>query len=364
MAPLPTLLTSTISKLLPRPAPRYGAIVPRRPVERVIVFARLPNPTFDYYCAARMAAPGMPSSQVVDIRGDMPSPADASGAFIIICRYLSGAALRWIENNEGQLAGVAYFTDDDVSTFVLSHDAKPGYRFFLFSLAIWPLRRLNRVLDMLYVSTPALAEVFAEAKPVLLPPAPPTSVFESLDSSGSRPSRLTIVFHAKAVHDTEHAFLAPILREVLRRRPNIALEISGDERSLSHWKGFPAVTIVPEIPWPDYVKKTGRIGADIVLVPLLDSPANANRSDTKRIDVARMGAAGIFSTSRAYGEADSSDELIVPNDAALWTDAILSLIDDERRRAKAAAATRIKVEAMARRAAAGFPLLTIPVPGS
>ena len=329
--------------------------MPRRPVERIIVFARLPNPSFDYYCAARMLASGAPPATVVDIRGAMPEPDQARGAFVIICRYISGSALGWIERNEASLAGVAYFTDDDVSTFVLSSDAKLGYRFFLFSLALWPLRRLNKVLDRLYVSTPALAEAFAEASPFVLPPAPPKSMWASRDRHKDPAKPLTILFHAKAIHDTEHAFLAPILREVMARRPGLAVEISGDERSLVHWQGLSGVTITPEIPWPAYVETTRLDGADIVLVPLLASPANANRSDTKRIDIARMGAAGIFSASRAYGDADGSGEIILPNDPARWIAAIIGLIDDGEQRARAAAATLQKVEAMTVRAEPGFP---------
>ncbi len=99
-------------------------------------------------------------------------------------------------------------------------------------------------------------------------------------------------------------------------------------------------------------------------MPLLRSRANRARAGTKRIDVARLGGAGVFSASPAYGSGEGSDEVIIPNRRRLWIAAILTLIDDAEARAKAAAATRRAVEAMAAEAARGIPELVARATGS
>ena len=211
-------LRDRAQRFLPVPSLAPDARVPRRDIRRIIVFARVPNPTFDYYLKARMAAIGNVPCSFVDIREMAAGDPDPEGAFVIICRYMSRDLINWIERNRVRLAGVGYFTDDDVSGFVSSGDADLGYRFFLFWLGLWPLRRLNRVLDILWVSTPALANRFAEAKPVLMPPAPPAE-FWLHDGSRDPTEPVKIVFHSKAIHETEHRFLVPVVKEVLARRP-------------------------------------------------------------------------------------------------------------------------------------------------
>lgn len=348
-------LADRLSDLLPRPRLRPDAGI-RLPIERIIVFARLPNPTFDYYFAARMNRGGQPPACLIDIRDPAIDQADPKGAFVIICRYTSALVLDWIERYRPALAGVSYFTDDDVSAFVASNDANLGYRLFLFGLGIWPLRRLSRQLDALYVSTPALATVFAEARPIMLPPAPPSEFWQSAPKAPGAP--LKIVFHAKAVHETEHRFLAPILAQVATMRPNVEIEISAEGRSVAHWRGIARVSLVSEVPWLDYVKATRETGADIGLVPLMPSRVNGTRADTKRIDMARFGAAGVFSACPTYGEAGSSEECIIANEPKAWLETILRLIDEPETRARAAQATLARVQAMSARAFDGFPGLS------
>ena len=96
----------------------------------------------------------------------------------------------------------------------------------------------------------------------------------------------------------------------MRAAPAVVVEISAAGRSLAHWRGMPGVTIIDEVPWPVYVERSRSVGADIVLVPLLSTPVNDLRADTKRIDVARFGAAGLFSKSATYGYAAEGDEML------------------------------------------------------
>lgn len=61
MTDLRERLALWIERKLPRPKLRPGATGrPRGTVKRIIVFGRMPNPTFDYYFAPRLDAPGNP----------------------------------------------------------------------------------------------------------------------------------------------------------------------------------------------------------------------------------------------------------------------------------------------------------------
>ena len=351
-------LDAVLGAALPKPAIRRSPRRTQHQVRQVIVVARLPNPTFDYYLAARMVAPNMPPCRLVELRDAPLGDIDPDGAFIVVCRYMTIDLVRWIERNDERLAGVAYFTDDDVSAFVASGDAGLGYRLFLFWLALWPLRRLNRVLDQLWVSTPALARVFAHAHPTVLPPAPPDALWMPRSATRGGEERCRLVFHAKAIHETEHEFLVPVIREVLRLRPRIEVEINAEGRTLRHWQGLQGVTLVDEVPWPFYIEQTRDRGADIILVPLMPTRVNGARADTKRIDVSRAGAAGVFSRCETYGFESDEGEMLLDNDASAWIAAIIALIDDPALRARTAEATRIRVAVMSARAAQGLPGLS------
>lgn len=299
----------------------------------------------------------MPDHQFLDIRDSEPADIDADGAFVILCRYASAATLRWIEREHPRLAGVGLFLDDDIPAVITGRDADMGYRLFLLFRAILPLRRLNRHLDIVWASTPLLAERLSAAKARILPPSPPEALWNVPHPAGNRvSSETTIGYHASAVHVEEHAFLAPIIREVLAARPAARFEVFAGRKAAGLWKGMERVTLRRPVSWPAYLAETSGRRMDIMLVPVASSSVNDCRSATKRIDVARAGAAGIFSLSPAYGEADGSGEILLPYDRTVWQNAILELIDDADKRAAAAIATRMRVAAMTRLAENGLDL--------
>lgn len=358
-------IAGAVARRLPRPTARAASTRADRPIDRIVVFARLPNPTVDYYLAARLAAPGMPPARVVDIRDrEAIDGLEAAGTFVLVCRYASRRALAWIDRHGPDLAGVGVFTDDDIGAVVTGADATLGYRLFLWHRALAPLARLNRHVDHVWTATPALAEAIGGDGIAVLPPAPPPEIWQGDAAPRAEGAPLRIAYHATGIHLREHRFLVPVLTEVLRLRPDVVAEVTADDRARDLWKGLDRVAIVAPTSWPAYLERSRRERADIVVVPLLRSRANRARAGTKRIDVARLGAAGVFSASPAYGSGEGSDEVIIPNRRRLWIAAILTLIDDLEARARAAAATRRAVEAMAAEAARGIPELVARATGS
>ncbi|MEI2298692.1 hypothetical protein [Ensifer sp. MJa1] len=353
-----------IERRLPQPRLRESATGrPRRPVKRIIVFGRIPNPTFDYYLAARLEASDMPPYEVADIRGSKVPTLDADGAFVVICRYASRAVLRWIESNARRLSGVGLFLDDDIPAVVTGKDADFPYRLFLWYRALWPLGRLNRHLDLVWASTPHLAARLVGAKAVVLPPAPPKVLWEVEERSGDQfrqsSQDVLIGYHATGVHLEEHRFLRPIIADVLRERPHARFEVFADRRAKAIWQGLERVQIREPMPWGEYLADAHARRIDIMLVPLAPSHVNDSRAPTKRIDVARYKAAGVFSAGPAYGFSDRPDELLLTQKADIWRCNIVRLVDDQAARAKAADATLQMVLQMAAVADTGLELFKL-----
>lgn len=327
-------------------------------MKRIIVFGRIPNPTFDYYLAARLGAPDMPPYEVADIRGSETRVLDADGAFVILCRYASPSVLRWIERNVEHLSGVGLFLDDDIPAVVTGKDANLSYRLSLWYLALWPLRHLSQHLDIVWASTPHLASRLAGAKAVVLPPAPLKAFWmnaaDGVDVCGERNGEVLIAYHATGVHLEEHRFLRPIITEVLRERPQARFEVFADRRASAIWQGADRVEIRKPMSWRAYLADASARCIDIMLVPLAPSHVNDSRAPTKRIDVARYKAAGVFSAGAAYGEPSGGPEVRLAYDRARWSEIIVQLVDDLDRRRRAAAATRTAVSKMSDSAEIGF----------
>jgi len=334
---------SHLVRLVPRP--RLGKPGLWRPVRRVVVFARLPSPTLDYFLIRRLTVPGRPPLEIVDLATDELPSCELEGTFVVFCRYANPASLRWVGLNRDRLAGVGLMIDDDLAAWVTARRTPLGYRLFLLQNGVLPLLRLNSWLSHLWVGTSALAAAIGEAGAVPLLPAPRREDFTPAHPShSSHPDGpVRIVFFAE-YHDREHDFLLPVIARVLQERPQVQIEVTGTPAHASRWRSIAGVEISPFRPWPEFRAYTASHPADLVLAPLLADAINATRSATKRIDVARMNAAGVYSSGSVFEATGTEDELFIPNDEAAWVAHLIRLIDDPVAREKARQATRQVVE--------------------
>ncbi|KAA3507659.1 hypothetical protein [Agrobacterium rosae] len=339
-------MRSYFANLLPQPRLRAGGNnAPRKEIKRVILFGRHPNPTADYYFSARLSSAYGSDFHLADIRNVDFKKIDPDGAFVIVCRYASSRVLDWISEHQEKLAGVGLFLDDNIPAIITGEDASIAYRLFLFYRALLPLRRLNRHLDTVWVSTPKLAACLADVEAVILPPSPPENLWRTTRSSDAGQDIL-IAYHATSVHYSEHLFLRPVIADVLARRPQAKFEVFAGKMAARIWEGMERTVVRTPTSWSEYVEETIERRIDIMLVPLTPSLVNDCRAPTKRIDVARTGAAGVFSACEAYGFPDGGDEILLPNDPKAWVEAIISLLDRPDLRTETAMATRNLVEAM------------------
>ena len=343
---------------VPRPRP-LRADAAARPISGMLVLRKGDNPTFSYYFEARLNALAPLPVHTRCIDRDGLDDIDPDGLFVVVCRYVRRRQLLWLERHRERLAGVALFVDDDIAALLTGSEASWTYRAYLGAMAIVPLPRLNRLLSHVWASTPALRDALCGRSDVpiaLLPPAPVYADHMPEPPNGAG-RRLTIAFHATDVHRQEHRFLVPVMQEVMARFPEVHFEVlaRGDNRRLWLSAGLPEqrLHLLSLMRWPDYCRHSRENGADIFVVPLMANRENAVRADTKRIDCMRLGAAGVFSESAAYGGRRQPGEVHVANRPGDWAAALAELITDPAARQEAAAATQRAVRAMA--ADPGFP---------
>jgi hypothetical protein len=316
----------------------------RRKPERIVVFARMPSPTYDYYLRSRLEEAELPHV-VVDMTEKALPALQAGGSFALFCRYADRKSLNWIEANAHELSGVGLFLDDDIAAWLADAEVPFGHKLYLLRYGVLPLRRLNRHLDRIWVSTAELGNALGGPSAVVLPPRPVPADFKpQATPRASGPIR--IVFFAE-YHSSEHQFLLPVVERVVAARPNVVFEVTESAAYAAQWRTLPRVTVSPFRPWPEFRSYTAQTGADIALVPLLPDPINRSRAPTKRIDLARLGAAGLFSDASCFAAGANAEEIFLPHDQTAWTDAILRLADDAELRRRAADATRDVVERLA-----------------
>ena len=334
--------------MLPKPRALRAAQYRADRAERILVLSKQRNPTFTYYLEERLRQSKLP----VLVR-DLIDPLDdlqPDGLFVVICRYVRPGQLLWLFRHRRRLAGVALFIDDDLAATVIEPNGILSYRFYIWIMGILPLYLLNHLLSHVWASTPNLASRFPGTSVDLLGPFPPDASFRSGSGDQDKPasSRLVVAFHATGAHDAEHKFLMPILRTIADRYPDIGIEVvaTGPVARLWRQSGIPGsqLHVVAPLSWADYLLETSRRSFDIVLVPLLSNRTNDARADTKRIDVCRMGAAGIFSSGHVYERNTVAGEVLIKNATECWIDAISRLIEDVGGRAVAKKASLAALE--------------------
>jgi hypothetical protein len=229
----------------------------------------------------------------------------------------------------------------------------------LITQSILPLRFLDKAIDELWVSTEALRHRLSYASPRVLGPAPKKiePIQGNIHNSAAKTEIVTVAYHATAIHTEEHRFLRSIISAALAARPRIRFEVIAAGKSAELWinLGSDRVIVKQPLPWDEYVRSQNK-KIDIMLVPQSPSHLNECRAETKRIDVARVGAAGLFSECPAFSPA-SEGEILLPYKQSLWIEHLINLADDEDARRRVALATQQRVEMMVARGAAGIPAI-------
>lgn len=331
-----------LRRRLPFPVPRTGRQA-KRATRSVLVTGRwYPNPTFDYYLKGRLRQLGLPVTYV-DVRDrsglDAFHPDDS---FVIVCRYAHRRLADWLTAHESRITGTGLLIDDDVHALISARRIPLIYKGFLLRDALMPWQGLHRRFDRIWASTPTLADRL-DCGAEIMEPAP---CLEDYALPREKPSteRLTMVFHAGGVHLEEHLFLRPVVEAALRRHPRLVFETYAEEAHARVWAGLDRVTVHRPLSWPEFKLATQFAGADIALVPLMPTALNQTRAPTKKIDVARLGAAGLFGIGAPYQS--KTGERLVEYRPDAWAAAIDELVTDTALRDRLRLASRRAADLM------------------
>ena len=312
--------------LLPRSTAHLGT---RRQIQAAVrnflVVQNGPSPTTDYYLAPRLPAAVTRYAELSDAGRGVTA---RDGELVVFCRYVNAGWLDWLEHHRQALAGVVLFLDDDFDMVLRSSSVPLSYRWRIWKRHHRHLRRMARLVDELWVSTEVLSDRYGR-RCLLLPPVPP----ELPARPPGHPVEPTIAYHATRSHRAELAWLAPILARVLDRVPEARCHIIGFPEKDRAPADLPRTRLTGQMPWPDYRRFANDLSADVALAPLLPKPLNDARSEVKAFEMARLGAAGIYSDAAPYRSLVRHDVngLSLPLDPGAWEQAIMDLLRDPAR---------------------------------
>ena len=311
-----------------RPMASYAG----KPIRDILVLEHGRNPTTDIYLRPRLKKLGNPPVRYADIRNAARSDEVHEGTFVIICRYMSSAWLRKLRNSRRQLAGVAYLADDDMPAALRDGTLPLRYRAKLFRYYGRHVAALSAIVSQLWLSTPDLAKKYKDCGPTVVSPV----FVPAFDEA----PMVRIAYHATAAHLAELRWLVGVVAAVQERCPNTLFEIFGDRAVRRLFLDVPRVVVLHPMSWPDYLAYASSCRCDIGLAPLLPSDTNAGRAPVKFFDMARIGAAGIFSDVPPYAGFvhDGVDGVLVRNESPAWSEEIARLVSSPTRRQQLAAA--------------------------
>ena len=125
------------------------------------------------------------------------------------------------------------------------------------------------------------------------------------------------------------AFLTPIL-EAMGTRDDLRCTLFFGKHLPSRLKSLPAIDNREPLAWEQFKQWSAQERYHIVLAPLPETPFNRGRSLTKLMDVASVGAAGLFSARRPFSQAleHNRDGLLLADDPVVWGTEIERLLDN------------------------------------
>jgi glycosyltransferase involved in cell wall biosynthesis len=221
------------------------------------------------------------------------------------------------------------------------------------------LRSLLAEAEGLLVSSQALADRLRPEAPRARIAILPNALDERLlgpacpapDESPFGPRPLVIGYMGTATHDADLEMVVPALEALARRHgPRIRIEllgVLGRPASRARLAQLPVRCLHPHPADREYTRFlpwfSSRVGWDIAIAPLVDTPFTRCKSDIKFLDYCAIGAAAVCSDVPAYAGTVRHGEsgLLLPASAEVWEAALEDLLADaERRRALAAAGRR------------------------
>lgn len=306
--------------------------------DRVVVLTWADSPTCDIYLRNRLLRAPLPVHYWV--LGAEP-PVSLENAYVIVVRYVDAAALAVLERAQSHLAGLAYLLDDDLASAIGDKYLPLHYRLYMAHFWVRYAKRIGALASEMWVSSDTLARRYSEAGVVERIDPDPVRV----PLPGERPSieqtDISLFYHGQKTHRADRQWLRDVVAPVLEDCRACRFEIVGDREARRTYAGLPRVTVRPPMPWPEYWQWSLTARRDVGLAPLVPTPFNSARSWVKYLDIARLGAVGIYAAGGPYEDVvrDGENGLIrPPDDKVAWSDTLIALVRDRVMRQRLTAA--------------------------
>ncbi|HET6183054.1 MAG TPA: glycosyltransferase [Acetobacteraceae bacterium] len=217
------------------------------------------------------------------------------------------------------------------------------------------VRRLLRGADVVWASTPALAERLKPGGNAAL--VVPNALDERLwfpsrtRMQAVRQGPVRLLLMGTSTHDADLALVEAAVERVLRRHPGrMTVDVIGmtARADLPRWLKRMSPPGAAAYSYPGFVNWIIAAGPwDVGLAPLADTSFNRAKSALKALDYAALGLAVLASDVEPYrgSIADGPGGILVPHDPAAWEEAIERLVRLGRTRRNLAAGGRAAVVA-------------------
>lgn len=330
------------------PLPEGPRRAPPRAIDRVILIRPGAFPTDDLYVLHPLTPVleemglDITVCTITEDSEETPPPLTANSV-VIISRQASPA---WIDRLMGSPAFVIYLIDDDIPAAADTPGMPHDFRRRMMELMASDMAPLLRRCDRLLITSPGLAARYASAKTEFISP-PYVRLPAGLDHLIA-PETIHLTYQGTESHHEDIEFLFPVLCRILARHDNVSCSLFGRRAQSASIKNHPRVKILKPMSWSDYGAFTAANPVHIALVPMLDTPFNRGKSILKVLDVASLGAAGLFSDVMPFNGVvrDGVDGLLVANDPAQWENAIDALLDTPGRIAVLAEAGQVRAHTL------------------
>lgn len=323
-----------IWRRLLRGAMPAGTLADATNARRLLLLEEGRTPSGDYLLAPFLQSLGPPVERL-DVRLAPRTGQIAPGDFVVVQRYLHPPWRQAIERQRRELAGMAWFLDDDLLDPVALAELAAPYARKIRQHALSQRPWFEQMGSQWWVATEALARKYADAQPTVLPFAPPPAL-------AVQQPLVRVVYHGTASHQPEIDWLHPVLAEVQRRCANTQVELFGELPVHRRFRDLPRVAVLHPMRWENYLAYTAGRPADIGLAPLLPGVFNAGRGPVKFVDYTRQGALGLYSAVPPYAGfvRDGVDGVLLQGEPLSWVEAVVRWAGDAAGRAAIVAAAR------------------------
>ncbi|MEM0989979.1 MAG: hypothetical protein AAGK00_13960 [Pseudomonadota bacterium] len=246
-----------------------------------------------------------------------------------------------------------YFVDDDVDAGLSDASLPFLYRQKLRLVEHPAARRIARYAGVAVVGSGVLAEAFRSSvethllRPYWSEPLSDQRHFAPL-MRGDGP--IDIAFLGSSIHRGDLEFILPAVARALAIEPRVNFHLPERHVLPGAFEKHPRIHRIRGLGWSAYRTEISRRRFHLALYPLVDTPFNRARSPNKLIEHAVVGAAPLYSASWVESQRvpNGLAGLRLPNDPAVWVEAILALIKDPARMRNLAEGARSVAERLNR----------------